>query len=234
MRACYVGIALVLLGTTGCSMREPSVEDAYEQEEASMSPPAPEDMIGEADKAATKEPPMLDPPTEVIDQRVSWSVDEILERPSRLVGQTFRHPESPIPGTRSPWVVVDHRFLSRWANDQVFVAWIGEPIADPGSSRPRSANHRVLDALAFRTPQSPEHLVILADIGYGCYLETADGVSGSVVARAQYSSGFWDENSCEQEDAETVVEAWWADIAAGQFVPVDDLSRVRCYRGACP
>ena len=228
------GITLALVGIVGCRSPETPERIGDDVEGTVALPPTPEELVTDAEKAAAVEPPAVKSAPASLQDRSPLSIADILKQPSRLIGRTFLYPDSPIRGGRSPMVHVDHRFMSYWANDEAFIAWIGEPIVEVNSRTGSSAHHRVLDALAFPAPQPPEYLVMWADLGYGCLLETDGNSTGDVVARAQYRPGSWDKNSCEQELAESVLEAWWANTTDGQFVPVEDLSRVQCYRGACP
>ena len=116
----------------------------------------------------------------------------------------------------------------RWGLSDTLALFLMVDQGRPGS------DVQVNDALVFDRRRVSGLITIGPDIGEGCRLEEPGERSQLLIGRATYEVEAYDPNSCDVEYASHVEEAWLADTSAMRFVPVEDLSRVRCYRGACP
>lgn len=119
-----------------------------------------------------------------------------------------------------------------WHGDSVLVAHLSERIQSVGQAR-LDSTRRVLDTLVFRRGTLVGGITLADDIGAGCRIDDDTDLSNGLVARLPRLAFELDE-TCVFERLGAPAEAWLADTTAGRFVPVADLTRIECYRGACP
>ena len=217
---------LVALASLG-ACRAPDTPEPTTLESPVVSGLDPEDLVTEAEREAATQPPVIPRAP----QREYGPPDDgaSLYDPSFYRGRPAREamPRGSGWGIRGAGPKSVARSL-RWKETETLALYL---LVDRSAGRDSGV---VADALVVDRRKVPGLLALGPDIGKGCRLAEPGDRSQLLIGRALYADNQYDPNSCDMEYAERVEEAWLADTSAMRFVPVEDLARVQCYRGACP